>query len=65
MNGCGLVGRPEHFRGHAGHELTRDEPLRVCAQIIGNARDGIAPAACKRLQADAGHLGSRLGVVVE
>jgi len=42
---CELGGGPKHFRGHAGHEVTRDEPLRVGAQIIADARDGVAFAA--------------------
>src|SRR5215471_21847658 len=64
--GCrGLVGRTEHLRGHAGHQLTRDEPLRVCTQIIGDARDGVTPATCQGFQSDAGHLGGRFRVLVE
>ena len=45
--------------------MTRDEPLRVGAQIIADARDDVTPAACQGLQADASHLGCTLGVLVE
>ena len=33
--------------GHVGSRIDVGEPLRVYAQIIGNARDGVAPAKCK------------------
>ena len=45
--------------------MTRDEPLRVGAQIIADTRDGVAPATSECLQADASHLGCTLGVLVE
>ena len=39
-------GRTENFRSHARHELTWGKPLRMCAHIIADPRDDVAPATC-------------------
>ena len=58
------VNRPaEHLRGYAGHDLTRHEPLRVGAQIIGNTRNDTALAASQCLQSNVRHLGGSLSAL--
>ena len=63
--GALLTFRPEHARGYAGYETTRDQAFTMRAKIISEAGNHIAFSRRESSQASARNFFRRLGILHE